>query len=321
VEGERCVALFEALGDELGQARAWQLVALAHRLRGRQTARLAALRNALRHAGRTGDVRLEGRIRDHMGGIYNYGPPHVEDGIRYVEESLRWAREHGDRVGEADALAHGRGRFSAMVGDFARARAAVAEAREIFVDLGLVMFVAGHASAAGFVETMAGEHAAAERELRAGYEVVQRAAMRGSYFGMGLREELAQALYALGRYREARELSEESERLSATDDVQAQVQWRAVRAKILAREGRREEAEALARAALALVERTELVLVQAGALLDLAEVLRLDGRAAEALPFVERARRTYERKGDLVSAERARAAAAELVRGGAAVGG
>jgi DNA-binding SARP family transcriptional activator len=318
-EGERCVALFEALGDELGLARSWQLVALAHRLAGHQTARLEALQSALLHAERTGDLRLEGRIRDHMGGIYNYGPPHVEEGIRYAEESLRWAREHGDRVGEADALAHGRGRFAAMVGDFERAREAVAEARAIFVDLGLVMFVAGHASAAGFVETMAGDPAAAERELRAGYELVQRAAMRGSYFGMGVREELAQAVYALGRTAEAKALSEESERLSAADDLQAQVQWRSVRAKVLGREGRSDEANALAREALALAERTELVLVHAGALLDLAEVLRLDGRAHEAVAFAERARGLYELKGDRVSAARAGATVAALQRGGAAL--
>jgi DNA-binding SARP family transcriptional activator len=312
-EGELCVASFEEIGDALGLAKAWQLIALAYRLQGRQTARLGALQNALGHARLTGDLRLEGRIRDHMGGIYNYGPPPVEEGIRYVEESLQWARDHGDRVGEADALAHGRGRFGAMVGDFERAREAVAEARAIFADLGLVMFVAGHASAAGFVELHAGDPEAAERELRAGYELVQRAAMRGSYFGMGLREELAQALYVLGRHDEARALSEESERRSASDDLQAQVQWRAVRAKVLAREERVEEAESLARAGVAIAEQTELVLVHANALLDLGEVLQAAGRPEEAGPFLEDARLIFERKGDLVSAARARVASTRRI--------
>jgi tetratricopeptide (TPR) repeat protein len=311
-EGKRSIELFEELGDERGLAKGWHLIALAYRLQGRQTARLEAFQHALVYAQQAGDVRLEARIRDHMGGIYNYGPPTVEDGARYVEESLAWARENGDRVGEADALAHGRGRFAAMLGDFERARESVAEARAIFVDLGLVMFVAGHASAAGFVEMQAGDPAAAERELRAGYELVQQAAMRGSYFGMGLRDELAQALYALGRYDEAMALSAESERQSASDDVQSQVQWRAVRAKVLAREGRADEAEALARAAVAIAEETELVLVHANALLDLAEVLQLAGRPDDARPHVERAVELFERKGDRVSAERARRAAAEL---------
>ncbi|MGH2991777.1 MAG: hypothetical protein ACRDMA_18330 [Solirubrobacterales bacterium] len=136
--------------------------------------------------------------------------------------------------------------------------------------------------------------------------------MTGSYFGMGLRDELAQALYALGRYDEARELSELSEREAAQDDVQAQVQWRALRSKLLAREGQVDKAEAVARAAVALVERTEFLIVHANGLMDLGEVLRLAGRPSEAISAVEDARRLYERKGDRVSAGRAEAALAEL---------
>jgi hypothetical protein len=45
----------------------------------------------------------------------------------------------------------------------------------------------------------------------------------------------------------------------------------------------------------------------AAALLSLAEVLTRAGRTAEARPCVEQAVEIYERKGDLVLAERARA--------------
>ena len=136
--------------------------------------------------------------------------------------------------------------------------------------------------------------------------------MTGSYFGMALREELGQALYALGRYDEAMDLSVESERLAATDDLQTQVLWRALRAKLLAREGRAAEAELLAREAVAIVEQTEFVLVHASALMDLAEVLRLGGRRDEAIPALEAARRLYEQKGDRVSTARTQAALDEL---------
>jgi tetratricopeptide (TPR) repeat protein len=159
---------------------------------------------------------------------------------------------------------------------------------------------------------LAGNPAAAEQELRAALDVVERSRMRGSFFGHGLRDELAQAVYAQGRYEEAKRLSEESERLAAPDDLQAQVQWRAVRAKVLAREGRFEEAEALAREAIEIVARTEFLIVHANAVRDLGEVLRLAGRPGEAIPVVEEARRLFERKGDQVSSERARAVLAEL---------
>jgi DNA-binding SARP family transcriptional activator/tRNA A-37 threonylcarbamoyl transferase component Bud32 len=306
-EGERAAAVFRELEDELGLAKAWRLVALAHRLRGEQSARREALEQALAHVRRIGDRRMEARIIDGLGGIHNYGPPPVPEILRFGEESLAWARRNGQRFGEANCLAHGRGRPYAMLGDFAAARQAVAQAREIAHDLGHVWVRAGVASAAGFVETLAGNAAAAAEALRDGYELVERSGMTGSYFGMALRDELGQALYALGRYEEAGQLNAESERSAAPDDVQSQVQWRSLRAKLLAREGRFRDAERLAREAVALVERTELVLVHAGALLDLAEVLRLSGRPSEAIPILDVARGLYERKGDVVSTARAQA--------------
>ncbi|MGH2800123.1 MAG: tetratricopeptide repeat protein, partial [Thermoleophilaceae bacterium] len=311
-EGERAVAVFEELGDELGLAKAWRLISLAHRFRGQQSARREALEQALVHVRRGGDRRTEAWIFDGLGGVHNYGPSSVQALLSFAEESLRWARANGQRFNEAHALAQGLGRSYAMLGDFAAARQAVAEARSIVDDLGFVWHRAGLASAAGFVEMLAGDPAAAERELREGLAVLERSDMTGSYFGMGLRDELAQALYAQERYEEAKELCGASEREAARDDIQAQVQWRALRAKLMAREGRADEAEALARAAVALVERTEFLIVHANALMDLGEALRLAGRPSEAISALEDARRLYERKGDRVSAGRAEAALAEL---------
>ena len=314
-DGERAVAVFGELGDELGLAKAWRLIALAHRLRGQQSERRDALEQALVHARRIGDRRMETRILDGLGGVHNYGPPSVQEVLRFGEDSLSWARQNGQRFAEANSLAHGRGRPCAMLGDFDAARQAVAEARAIADDLGLVWVRAGVASAAGFVEMLAGDAAAAERELRRGYELIKRSGMTGSYFGMALRDEFGQALYALGRFEEAKGLSEESERLAAQDDLQTQVLWRALRAKLLAREGRTAEAERLAREAVAIAEQTEFVLVHANALMDFAEVLRLAGRPHEAIPVLEAARRLYEQKGDRVSTARTKAALDELEAG------
>ena len=120
---------------------------------------------------------------------------------------------------------------------------------------------------------------------------------------------LAQAIYAQGRADEAGRFCEVSERTAAADDLWTQVLWRSVRGKILARQGRGEEAEALAREAVRLVERTDLLTHHGDALLDLAEVLRLDPRPAaqEGRVLALKAVAMYEQKGNLVSAERARA--------------
>jgi predicted ATPase/DNA-binding SARP family transcriptional activator len=312
-EGRRALALFEDAGDDEGMARALYLIAVGHRFRGEQAARREVLERALRHATRGGSLRLESRIRDSLGGVFNYGTSAVEEVLAYGESSLAWARVHGDRLQVADALAHGVGRPSAMLGQFEVARRVVAEARSIVEDLGLVTYIAGVASAAGYIEMLAGDPEAAERELRAAYELVHRTGVHGSYFGMGVREELAQALYALGRDEEAARLSEETERLAALDDVQAQVLWRSVRAKTFARAGRTEEAEPLAREAVTLAEATELMLVRAGALADLGDVLALAGRGADAAVQLELAADVYARKGDRVSAARLRSRAADMV--------
>jgi DNA-binding SARP family transcriptional activator len=311
-EASRAISLFEGLADHDGLARAFQLRSFAHRLRGEQAARGAALERALEHAVLCENGQLESRIRDHLGALRNSGPMPVEQMVALAGPSLEWARANGDRAHEANALAHGFGRGHAMLGELEQARACIAQARAIVDDLGSVTYVAGVASAAAFVETLAGDHAAAERLLREGVDVVGRFGTRGSWFSMAVREELAQVVYTLGRYDEADELSRESERLAQSDDVQTQVLWRGVRAKVFARRGCAPEAERLAREAVALAAQTELPLVQAGALTDLAEVLELAGRPLEGASQLEDAREIYVRKGDRVSSERTRALADEL---------
>jgi hypothetical protein len=65
-----------------------------------------------------------------------------------------------------------------------------------------------------------------------------------------------------------------------------------------------------------LVERTDLLIHHGDALLDLAEVLRLDPRptAQEERALALKAVAMYEQKGNLVSAERARALLTALVQ-------
>jgi len=86
--------------------------------------------------------------------------------------------------------------------------------------------------------------------------------------------------------------------------------WRQVRGKVLARRGEFEEAEGLGREAVALAEQTDMIDQHADVLMDLAEVLELASKASCAA--LEQALALYERKGNLVMAERARARLADL---------
>jgi ATP/maltotriose-dependent transcriptional regulator MalT len=117
---------------------------------------------------------------------------------------------------------------------------------------------------------------------------------------------LAQAVYAQGRMSEASELCERTHKLAAPEDIMTQVIWRGLQAKIIAREGRCGEAEALAREAVVLVEPTDLIWHRGDAMLDLADVLRICDRREEANRASRSALAMYELKGNAAAAVRAR---------------
>jgi ATP/maltotriose-dependent transcriptional regulator MalT len=122
----------------------------------------------------------------------------------------------------------------------------------------------------------------------------------------------ANAAYMQGRYEEADELTRESEQAARANDVAAQIEWRAVRAKAIACTGDLEAAESLAREAVAFAAESDFLIFHGHALVALAEVLRLAGRSTEAAATVEEAVAKYEQKGHLVWATKARALRAEL---------
>jgi class 3 adenylate cyclase/tetratricopeptide (TPR) repeat protein len=80
---------------------------------------------------------------------------------------------------------------------------------------------------------------------------------------------------------------------------EAQWLWRQVKARVLAHRGEHVRAEALAREAIAIVERTDALTQQGDAFRDLAEVLLAAGRAAEAAEAFEEALSRYKRKKNL----------------------
>jgi histidine ammonia-lyase len=95
------------------------------------------------------------------------------------------------------------------------------------------------------------------------------------------------------------------------EDVDAQVGWRRVRAKLLARRGDVEEAERVAREAMALAARTDYLDLRAQTSADLAAVLSLAGHAQASAAAREESIRLYEQKGNIVAAKRLRSLLAE----------
>jgi hypothetical protein len=192
----------------------------------------------------------------------------------------------------------------AMEGRFARAWEYVERDRSILRELGLRVVVSASAEIGGLVGLLAGDPARAEAELRWGYELLEEMGDRSGLATVAA--VLADAVLAQGRDEEALRFSEQSEDAAAPEDLSAQVQWRSARAKVLARAGKTEQGESLAREAVRLAAQTDFLVLHGDALVDLAEVVGLAERGRERLPLLEEAVRLYEQKGNVVAAERAR---------------
>jgi ATP/maltotriose-dependent transcriptional regulator MalT len=188
----------------------------------------------------------------------------------------------------------------AMRGDFLHARHLYRRSRSLAEELGARLGLAAIPLFSGTVESLAGDRAAAERELRRSSEMLSEMGEKALLSTVAA--QLAEAVYQQGRGEEAESLTTISEEAAAQDDLLSQVMWRITRAKVRAAAGRAEESESLARGAVELAERTDYLNLRGDAATALADVLFADGRTGEASASARAARELYERKGNVVSA-------------------
>jgi class 3 adenylate cyclase/tetratricopeptide (TPR) repeat protein len=266
------MALFEEAADHAGLAKAWRLLAWTHGTSCRYGNAADASLRALDEAARAGDARQHARAATAYAAAAVLGPTPVGQAIERCERAVEQVA--GDRQSEGVLLSL-LGSLTAMDGSFGRARELAEQARAMLADLGLDVEVAGAGLEAWRVEMLAGDTATAERHLRGAYELLTRHGEK--YFLSTIAGLLGQTLYALGRFDEVESLGEQTRALATDDDIGTQALWRCVHAKVLARAGAFEEADALAREALQILEETDALPLKHGALLDLAEVQRLAG--------------------------------------------
>jgi class 3 adenylate cyclase/tetratricopeptide (TPR) repeat protein len=304
---EQAIEACENLDYDEGVMKAWRLLGALEANRGNIAAAEQPLERALAYARRSRDERAERQILGTLGQMAVVGPTRVHDAIPIVEGHLEIARARDHAHWEAncyDNLAM----LRAMRGQFAEARGLVASARALREKLGLP--VAGGAWDSATVEMLAGDWAAAEREYRAAYRLYEESGNMG--MAAPVAALCAHALLAQGRDEEAFPFTELSEKNVASDDVDTQALSRRALAKLLAHRGDLAEAERLATEALELAGTTDDLNSHGDALCDLAEILVASGRTDEAVAMVEQALARYERKQNIVMAERARARLADL---------
>jgi ATP/maltotriose-dependent transcriptional regulator MalT len=222
------------------------------------------------------------------------------------------AQLQGDRKTQA-VMAGVRAQLFAMQGDTARARELCESQRQLLAELGPSVTAMSTSIERARVETMAGDLEAAERELRADDAAL--AELGEQYFRSTIVAMLAGVLAAQGRADEAEAAVATARTLADEDDLMSQVLWRTARARLQAAAGNPSEAVAEAERAVALATGSEDIDLVGDAQSELGEVLHRTGRVDEAGPPLREALALYERKGNLVSAERVRSRLAELASG------
>ena len=273
--GRRCsprsiptTRVYAEYGDEAGLGRA---LALGGKLRfwaGETAAALEELERAAGHARKAGDRYQEADCFQCMLAAVVYGPTPASDGLAFLE-AMRTRLEGNRRLDMS--LLNSQGRLEAMEGRFESARAALARAATLADGVLEVERYSHVLVAIADVELLAGDAAAAERNVRMACDRLEEIGELG-YLASAV-PTLLEALYRQGRDQEALRLSERwnPARLTVPEDVDGQAAWRSVRAKLLARRGNVAEAEELAREAMALAGATDYVDLHAEALAALGE--------------------------------------------------
>jgi class 3 adenylate cyclase/tetratricopeptide (TPR) repeat protein len=297
---ERALPMFEAARNDLALYIGYAALGAVASMRAQMDAWRDANESAFVHAQRAGlpDRRQQGRVSARF------------FGTTPVEELLAWLDEEETGGVPAHYLRQYRALALAMLGRFDDARALLADVRADLADRGRGFALGAAIGQEVLVELLAGNFATAAELGTEACKLLDELGNRSILSTVAGR--LAQALYALDRLDEADAWAVRAAELGASEDAATQMLSLQVRCKVLARRGEFQDAESLAREAVAIGEKTDVLDMQGDAHLDLGEVLLLAGRPDEAAAALEQAVERYERKGNLVSTRQAQTRLAEI---------
>ncbi len=293
---EDALPLLEACGQDVPLYVARHALAELAFNGGKLDAALEAFDRAAHHAARAG---LSQRFVDWRSSCCFYGTMAAPAVLDWLDRQGPEAeRDHWLRMYRAGTLT--------MMGSIEQGRSMMAEIRRELRDRGggIKLAVTTGIEAAEF-ELLAGDPDAAARLAEEGCAELERLGDRG--FLSTATAVRAHALLAIGRLDEAHACARRSAELGGDGDAFTQFAWRRAAALVLAQRGDHSDAVALAREAVAIADRTDFLNGQADARADLAEVLDLAGLRDQAAAERRTAVSLYERKGNIVSADRLRA--------------
>ncbi len=293
---DACEPVFKRLSDDRGLALCWRLRGEASWRDGKAAGDEAALARALEHARRAGAHREETLIANSLSAGLVLGPTPVPDAIRRCDEILANAPDdRGIEMAMSHALAH----LHARLGHFELARPLAVRCREIAVESGQRADAAHLAEVAWDVETLAGDHEAAERIIAEGCN---------QFAAMGKPHPMLEAFLALSRVTLGRAVDIEAIGAMASEKRQAtRALLEGAMAGAQRNAGQLDEAERNARSAVDYFAATDLITFHAETALILGDILRTAGRSKEADGTFERALELFTQKGSLVGMRNAEA--------------
>ncbi len=298
-EGQAAIAARTAAEDDEVLAHAWLLISAAHNMRADLVEQGQALEQALAHARNMDDLTLQATVATQPAPLFVWGPTPVSEGIRYVDDLVA---RLGHLPWVQDFALHVLGHMRARRGEFDGAFEAIAAYRGGIRDLGNEAEYVVTANCAWDVCFWAEAWARGEEAVREAYERAKEMGNNTLLSTFAL--HLGEAAYAQGKLDEADRYGNEGKELSASDDTFNQATWGTLRANVLAARGDLTQAERLAREALEIAAGTDFVELAAEAWLALARILHATNET-EAREAAAEALALYERKGNLVGAERA----------------
>ena len=295
--------MLEAGGDLDGLAEALTHAGKLRFWLGDLTGAEEVLERAIGCAKQAGNRRVQMRASHWLAVSFHTLFIPVDVAVTRTEQLLRDAG--GDVWAEADMLKPLCALY-AYQGRFADARAAITRSRAALTRLGAKLALAESAIPAALVALTAGDPAEAERYAKDGYQAF-RAMGKGGLLMDGLAGQIAEALYAQGRFDEARTASQ-----AQTGPGSIRYNKRLTEAKLLARDSQFTQARQVLSEVAASNSPIPSPLDQAYLLEARAEVERLAGNPEQAAASLRAALHIYEDRRATSLAERVRSALADL---------
>jgi class 3 adenylate cyclase/tetratricopeptide (TPR) repeat protein len=305
-EIQEAIGIFESLGDDRAQARAWLQLADTHWMPCRYGEAIVCLTHAHEIARRADDRHSLDEVTEGMVGAMYFGPTPAEEALDRTDEMLSDSLLSPLSRGLVRGL---RGGLQAMTGELDRALEDYEAAEWILRDFGLLPVGVIH-MLRGLTAAMYGDPVRAEAAHRRHYEILEGAGDQG--YLSTVAATLAASLAELGQPEEAERFARIGREAAAEDDVASHSSAEAALAMVLSARGDFEGATVAAQRSISVAAGSDMYFELGKLHLNLAGILAKTRQTDEAVEAAREALSYFNRKGVVPAIAKTQALLAEL---------